>query len=53
MRKKAFLIVIAICLYLIAILVKFNNELINTIIFIISYLIVRVWNIKKSHKKYF
>ena len=40
MKKKGVKIIIALILYIIAMIIKFPNELINNGIFIISYLIV-------------
>lgn len=48
MKKKIALIGISLVLYIIAIAVKFKVELINNIIFIISYLFVGIGVLKKA-----
>ena len=48
MNKKAIKIIIALILYIFAMVIKFNNELINNIIFIISYIIVGFEILKKA-----
>lgn len=48
MKKKAIKIIIALILYLLAIIIKFENELINDIIFIVSYIIVGFEILKKQ-----
>ncbi len=48
MKKKAIKIIIALILYLLAIIIKFENELINDIIFIVSYIIVGFEILKKA-----
>lgn len=53
MKKKGIKIIIAFILFLIAITVDFNNEWINKIIFIISYLIVGLEILKKAKRNIF
>lgn len=48
MKKKAILIVISMVLYIVALVIKTGNELINNIIFIISYLIVGFEVLRKA-----
>ena len=48
MNKKAIKIIIALILYIFAMIIKFNNELINNLIFIISYIIVGFEILKKA-----
>ena len=48
MKKRGTKIMIAIVLYIIAIAIRFNNQTINNIIFIISYLIVGFEILKKA-----
>ena len=48
MKKKAIKIIIALILYLLAIIIKFENELINDIVFIVSYIIVGFEILKKA-----
>ena len=48
MKKKGIKIIIAFVLFLIALIVNFNNEWINNIIYIISYIIVGFEIIKKA-----
>ena len=48
MNKKAIKIIIALILYIFAMVIKFNNELINNLIFIISYIIVGFEILKKA-----
>lgn len=58
MKKKRIAIIISIILYLIAIIINFNNEWINRTIFIISYIIVGFEILRKAirniiRKKFF
>ena len=53
MKKKGIKIIIALILFLIAIIINFNNELINNTIFVISYIIVGIEIIKKAIKNIF
>ena len=48
MKKKAIKIIVAFILFLIALIINFNNELINNIIYIIAYIIVGLEIIKKA-----
>lgn len=48
MRKKGIKIIIALILFLLAITINFNNEMINKVIFIIAYLIVGLEILKKA-----
>ncbi len=48
MKKKRNKIIIALTLFLIAIIIKFNNELINDVMFVISYIIVGYEILKKA-----
>ena len=48
MRKKGIKIIIALILFIVAILANFNNELINDGIFIIAYLIVGLEILRKA-----
>ena len=48
MKKKGIKIIIAFVLFLIALIVNFNNEWINNIIYIISYIIVGFEIVKKA-----
>ncbi len=50
MKKKQIKVIIACILFLVALIFNFNNELINNIIFIISYLIVGLEIVKKAVK---
>ena len=47
-KKKRNKIIIALILFLIAIIIKFNNELINDVMFVISYIIVGYEILKKA-----
>lgn len=47
-KKKGIKIILAAILFLIAITIKFNNELINNTIYIISYIIVGLEIVKKA-----
>ena len=47
MKKRGIKIIISLILFLVAIIFNFNNELINNILYIISYLIVGLEIIKK------
>ena len=48
MKKKGIKIIIAFILFLIALIVNFDNEWINSIIYIISYIIVGFEIVKKA-----
>ena len=48
MKKKVIKIISALVLFLVALLIKFNNEWINNIIFIIAYIIVGLEILKKA-----
>ena len=48
MKKKGIKIIAALVLFLVALLIKFNNEWINNIIFIIAYIIVGLEILKKA-----
>ena len=48
MKKKGIKIIAALVLFLVALLIKFNNEWINDIIFIIAYIIVGLEILKKA-----
>lgn len=50
MKKKGAKIIIALLLFLVALIVNFNNKLVNNIIYIISYVIVGFEIIKKAIK---
>ena len=53
MKKKEIKIIIALILFCIALIVKFNNEWINNIIYIISYIIVGFEIVKKAVRNIF
>ncbi len=53
MKKRAMCIIFSLILYIIAILVKFKIELINNIIFILSYLFVGIGVLKKAIRNMF
>ena len=53
MKKKAIKIIIALILYAISMVIKFENEWINNGIFIISYIIVGFEIVKKAIQKKF
>ena len=53
MKKDLIKIIIALILFLIAIIINFNNELTNNTIFVISYIIVGIEIIKKAIKNIF
>lgn len=53
MRKKGIKILVALLLYLIAIIIKFKFELINNLIFIVSYFIVGFEILKKAIRNIF
>ena len=53
MNKKLLKIILALILFIIAIAIDFNNQLINTIIFIISYIIVGFEILKKTFRNIF
>lgn len=48
MKKKAVKIIIALILYIFAMVIKFENELINNVIFVISYIIVGFEILRKA-----
>ena len=48
MKKEVTKIIIALILFLIAIIINFGNELINNIIFVIAYLIVGLEILRKA-----
>ena len=48
MKKKGIKIIIALILFLIALIINFNNEWINNIIYIIAYIIVGFEIVKKA-----
>lgn len=50
MKKKGIKIIIALVLFFIALIINFNNEWINNIIYIISYIIVGLEIIRKAIK---
>ena len=53
MKKKGIKIIIALMIFCITFLVKFNNELINNIMYIISYVIVGFEIVKKAVRNIF
>ena len=53
MKKKSFKIIISLILFLIAMIINFDNELINKGIFIIAYIIVGLEIIRKALKNIF
>ncbi len=53
MKKESMKIIVALILYLVAILINFENELINNGIFIVSYIIVGFEILKKAVKNIF
>ena len=53
MKKKAIKIVIALILFLIAMIIKFENAWINNSIFILSYIIVGFEILKKAVRNIF
>ena len=53
MKKDLIKIIIALILFLIAIIINFNNQLINNTIFVISYIIVGIEIIKKAIRNIF
>lgn len=56
MKKRGRKIIFALFLYIIAIIIPHiskNLEIVSSIVFIFSYLIVRIRYFKKSAKKYF
>ena len=53
MKKKSFKIIISLILFLIAMIINFNNELINKGIFIIAYIIVGLEIIRKALRNIF
>ena len=50
MNKKVIKIILALILFIIALVLNFNNELVNNIIYIISYIIVGFEIVKKAIK---
>ena len=53
MKKDIIKITIAFILFIISIIIPFSQPYINVILYIASYVIVRVRNNSNSHKKYF
>ena len=53
MKKRGIKIIISFILFLVAIIFNFNNEWINNILYIISYLIVGLEIIKKAIRNIF
>ncbi len=53
MKKRGVKIIIAFILFIISLLVPFQNEYINKGMYILSYIIVRTRYCFKSNKKYF
>ena len=53
MKKKSLKIIISLILFLIAMIINFNNELINKGIFIIAYIIVGLEIIRKALRNIF
>ena len=53
MKKKSFKIIISLMLFLIAMIINFNNELINKVIFIIAYIIVGLEIVRKALRNIF
>ena len=53
MKKKSFKIIISLILFLIAMIINFNNELINKGIFIIAYIIVGLEIVRKALRNIF
>ena len=53
MKKRGIKIIIALILYIFAMAIKFENELINNIIFVISYIIVGFDILKKAIRNIF
>ena len=53
MKKKSFKIIISLILFLIAMIINFNNELINKVIFIIAYIIVGLEIVRKALRNIF
>ena len=53
MKKRAIKIIIALIIYIIAVAIKFDNVLINDILFIVSYLIVGFSILKKAVRNIF
>ncbi len=53
MKKKKIKIILSAILFLVSLLIHFNNQIINNIIFIISYIIVGLDIIKKAIKNIF
>ena len=53
MKKRAIKIIIALIIYIIAVAIKFDNVLINDVLFIVSYLIVGFSILKKAVRNIF
>ena len=53
MKKKSFKIIISLILFLIAMIINFDNELINKCIFIIAYIIVGLEIVRKALRNIF
>ena len=53
MKKKSFKIIISLILFLIAMIINFNNELINKVIFIVAYIIVGLEIVRKALRNIF
>ena len=53
MKKKGIKIILALILFIIAMTIKFQNEWINNIIFIISYIIVGFEILRKAIRNIF
>lgn len=53
MKKRGIKILISLMIFLISIIIKFNNELINNVLFIISYIIVGLDILKKAIRNIF
>ena len=53
MKKRGIKIIIALILYIFAMVIKFDNELINNVIFIISYIIVGLDILKEAIRNIF
>ena len=48
MKKKGIKIIISLILFLIALIINFNNELVNNIIFLVAYIIVGFEILRKA-----
>lgn len=53
MKKKVILIVISMILFIISLVIKFNNDIVNKVFFIISYLIVGFEVLKEAIENIF